>query len=69
MIGFEWTAAKVFWYMFFIYSTLSCYTYYGMMTVDLTPNQSIVAIVAAAFYSIWNIYSGFLIPRTSAYVV
>ncbi|KAI0523961.1 hypothetical protein KFK09_003325 [Dendrobium nobile] len=64
MIGFEWTAAKVFWYMFFTYSTLSYYTYYGMMTVGLTPNQSIAAIVAAAFYSIWNIFSGFLIPRT-----
>lgn len=63
MIGFEWTAAKFFWYMFFMYFTLLYFTYYGMMAVGLTPNHNIASIVSSAFYGIWNLFSGFIIPR------
>ncbi|KAK1305951.1 Pleiotropic drug resistance protein 3 [Acorus calamus] len=63
MIGFEWTAAKFFWYIFYMYITLLYFTYYGMMAVGMTPNHNIAAIVSAAFYAIWNLFSGFLIPR------
>lgn len=63
MIGFEWTAAKFFWYFFFMYFTLLYFTFYGMMTVAATPNHNIAAIVASAFYGFWNIFSGFIIPR------
>ncbi|KAJ8640207.1 hypothetical protein MRB53_016901 [Persea americana] len=63
MIAFESTASKFFWYLFFMFFTLLYFTYYGMMAVGLTPNQNISEIVSAAFYSIWNIFSGFLIPR------
>ncbi|XP_027181512.1 pleiotropic drug resistance protein 1-like isoform X2 [Coffea eugenioides] len=64
MIGFEWTAAKFFWYLFFMYFTLLYYTTYGMMTIAVTPNQHIAAIVSSAFYNIWNLFSGFVIPKT-----
>ncbi|KAE8655684.1 Pleiotropic drug resistance protein 3 [Hibiscus syriacus] len=64
MIGFEWTAAK-FWYLFFMYFTLLYFTYYGMMAVAITPNYHIAAIVSAAFYGIWNLFSGFIVPRPS----
>ncbi|XXG63723.1 hypothetical protein AAC387_Pa05g1844 [Persea americana] len=63
MIAFEWTATKYFWYLFFMYFTLLYFTYYGMMAIGLTPNQNIGAIISSAFYSIWNLFSGFLIPR------
>lgn len=63
MIGFEWTVAKFFWYLFFMYFTLLYFTFYGMMTVAVTPNPNIAAIIAASFYGIWNVFSGFLIPR------
>nr|XP_010910610.1 ABC transporter G family member 36 [Elaeis guineensis] len=63
MIAFEWTAAKFFWYMFFMYFTLLYFTFYGMMAVGLTPNQNIASIVSSAFYAIWNLFSGFIIPR------
>ncbi|RLM85200.1 ABC transporter G family member 36-like [Panicum miliaceum] len=63
MIGFEWTAAKFFWYLFFMYFTLLYFTYYGMMCVGLTPNYNIASIVSTAFYNIWNLFSGFFIPR------
>ncbi|KAG5539776.1 hypothetical protein RHGRI_020105 [Rhododendron griersonianum] len=64
MIGFEWKTDKFFWYLFFMYFTLLYFTFYGMMTVAVTPNQSIAAIIASAFYAIWNLFSGFIIPRT-----
>ncbi|XP_039117320.1 ABC transporter G family member 44-like [Dioscorea cayenensis subsp. rotundata] len=63
MIGFEWTAAKFFWYLFFMYFTLLYFTFYGMMAVGLTPNYNVASIVSSAFYGIWNLFSGFIIPR------
>ncbi|KAJ4958314.1 hypothetical protein NE237_025425 [Protea cynaroides] len=64
MIGFHWTVAKFFWYLFFMYFTLLYFTFYGMMTVAMTPNQHIASIVLSGFYSLWNLFSGFVIPRT-----
>ncbi|XP_050286353.1 pleiotropic drug resistance protein 1-like isoform X2 [Quercus robur] len=63
LIGFEWTAAKFFWYLFFTYFSLLYFTFYGMMTVAVTPNHHISSIIASAFYSIWNLFSGFIVPR------
>ncbi|XP_068634199.1 pleiotropic drug resistance protein TUR2-like [Aristolochia californica] len=63
MIAFEWTAAKFFWYIFFMFFTLLYFTFYGMMAVGLTPNQDVAAIVSAAFYAIWNLFAGFIVPR------
>ncbi|KAF3791865.1 ABC transporter G family member 37 [Nymphaea thermarum] len=65
MIGFEWTAAKFFWYIFFMYFTFLYFTFYGMMAVAVTPNHHIASIVSSAFYAIWNVFSGFVIPRPS----
>ncbi|KAH9298057.1 hypothetical protein KI387_029739 [Taxus chinensis] len=64
MIDFEWSAVKFFWYLFFSYFTFLYFTYYGMMTVALTPNHNFAAIVSSAFYALWNLFAGFLIPRT-----
>ena len=63
MIGFEWTAAKFFWYLFFMYFTLLYFTFYGMLAVSITPNFQVAAVVASAFYNLFNLFSGFLIPR------
>ncbi|KAG8056465.1 hypothetical protein GUJ93_ZPchr0002g23043 [Zizania palustris] len=64
MIGYEWTAAKFIWYLFFMYFTLSYFTFYGMMAVGLSPNYSMSAVISTAFYTVWNLFSGFIIPRT-----
>ncbi|XVE63542.1 hypothetical protein DITRI_Ditri07aG0028300 [Diplodiscus trichospermus] len=63
MIGFEWSATKFFWYIFYMYFTFLYFTFYGMMTVAVTPNHNIAAIVSAAFFALWNLFSGFIIPR------
>ncbi|XP_019708972.1 ABC transporter G family member 39 isoform X2 [Elaeis guineensis] len=63
MINFDWTAAKFMWYLFFMFFTFLYFTYYGMMAVAMTPNSDIAAVVSTAFYAIWNLFAGFVIPR------
>ncbi|KAL4559958.1 hypothetical protein LXL04_032104 [Taraxacum kok-saghyz] len=63
MIGFDWTVAKFFWYLFFQFCSLLYFTYYGLMTVAITPNANIAAIIAYSFYGLFNVFSGFIIPR------
>lgn len=46
-----------------MYFTLLYFTFYGMMTVAMTPNYNIAAIVSVSFYGIWDLFAGFLIPR------
>lgn len=64
MIGFQPQADKFFWFYYFIFTCFVYFTLYGMMTVALTPNHQIAAIVMSFFISFWNLFSGFLIPRT-----
>ncbi|XP_073296856.1 pleiotropic drug resistance protein 1-like [Primulina huaijiensis] len=63
MIGFEWRVEKFFWFLFFMSFTILYFTFYGMMAVAMTPNLNIANITSYAFYSIWNLFSGFIIPR------
>ncbi|KAF6159482.1 hypothetical protein GIB67_032253 [Kingdonia uniflora] len=56
MASFEWDLIKFSWYIFFMYFTL-----FGMMMV-VTPNHNMAAIIYASFYTLWNLFSGFMIP-------
>ncbi|URD80078.1 Pleiotropic drug resistance protein [Musa troglodytarum] len=56
-------AAKFFWFYFISLFSFLYFTYYGMMTVSLSPNHQVAAIFAATFYSVFNLFSGFFIPR------
>ncbi|KAI4379291.1 hypothetical protein MLD38_005609 [Melastoma candidum] len=64
MIGFEWTAVKFFWYLYFMYFEFLYFTFYGMMNIALTPSLPLGMVLSSAFYAIWNLFSGFNIPRT-----
>ncbi|KAJ8638657.1 hypothetical protein MRB53_012924 [Persea americana] len=63
MLSFQWTAAKFLWFFFVSFFTFLYFTYYGMMTVSITPNHEVASIFAAAFYALFNLFSGFFIPR------
>ncbi|KAI8020167.1 ABC transporter G family member 42 [Camellia lanceoleosa] len=63
MVGFEWRTHKFFWFFFVTFISFLYFTYYGMMIVSITPNHQVAAIFAAAFYSLFNLFSGFFIPR------
>lgn len=67
MVCFEWTAVKFFWFFFITFFSFLYFTYYGMMTVSITPNQQVAAIFAAAFYALFNLFSGFFIPKPVSY--
>lgn len=62
MASFEWTASKFILYMFFTYLTVLYFTFFGMMTTAITPSHNVAAIIAAPFYMLWNLFSGFMIP-------
>ena len=63
MVSFQWTAGKFFWFFFITLFSFLYFTYYGMMTVSLTPNHQVASVFAAAFYALFNLFSGFFIPR------
>ncbi|KAL6518254.1 ABC transporter G member 42 [Orobanche minor] len=63
MVSFEWTVPKFAWLFFINFFSFLYFTYYGTMTVSITPNEQIAAIFAAGFYLLFNIFSGFYIPR------
>ncbi|XP_030480269.1 pleiotropic drug resistance protein 1 isoform X1 [Cannabis sativa] len=62
MIGFEWTLVKFLWYLFFTTFAMFYFTFYGMMVVAATPNLDVATTVSSAFYGLWNLFSGFIIP-------
>ncbi|XP_027344116.1 ABC transporter G family member 35 [Abrus precatorius] len=63
MVSFEWKVAKFFWFFFISFFSFLYFTYYGMMTVSITPNHQVASILGAAFYGLFNLFSGFFIPR------
>ncbi|KAJ0465473.1 putative ABC-2 type transporter, P-loop containing nucleoside triphosphate hydrolase [Helianthus annuus] len=67
MIGFHWSAANFFWFYFYIFTCFAYFTLYGMMLVALTPNYEIAAVTMTFFLNFWNLFSGFMIPRTRWY--
>lgn len=50
LIGFELTAAKFWWYILFTLLTLLFFTYYGMMSVAISPVMELAAIMSSSFY-------------------
>jgi len=46
-----------------MYGTLVYCTMFGLMVVAASPNLMIAAVVSAAFFSMWNLFAGFILPR------
>ncbi|KAI6684523.1 hypothetical protein NL676_030436, partial [Syzygium grande] len=63
MIGYFGSADKIFWYFYVMFCSLLSYNYLGMLLVSLTPNFMVAAILQSAFYSNFNLFAGFLIPK------
>ncbi|KAJ4977881.1 hypothetical protein NE237_008661 [Protea cynaroides] len=65
MVNFERTIVKFLLYALFMFLTFTYFTFYGIMAVGLTPTLQLSAVVSSAFYSLWNLFSGFLVPKPS----
>ncbi|KAK9054719.1 hypothetical protein SSX86_025798 [Deinandra increscens subsp. villosa] len=63
MVSFDWTAPKFLWFFFISFLSFLNFTYYGLMTVSITPNEQTAAVLAVLFYGLFNFFSGFFIPR------
>jgi ABC-type multidrug transport system permease subunit len=63
MINYEWTAAKFFYFFFFMFFTVLSFTYYGMMSIAITPNVQLSTMISSTILAFSNLFSGFLIPR------
>ncbi|KAB1202050.1 Pleiotropic drug resistance protein 3 [Morella rubra] len=63
MIGYYGSAYKVFWYFYSIFCSLLYFNYMGMVLVSVTPNFMVAAILSSVFYTMFNLFSGFLIPQ------
>lgn len=46
-----------------MFLTFTYFTFYGMVAIGLTPSQQMAAVVSSAFYSLWNLLAGFLVPK------
>ncbi|KAJ0078967.1 hypothetical protein Patl1_23928 [Pistacia atlantica] len=63
MIGYHVSVYKIFWYFYAMLCTLMYYTYLGMMLTSLTPNYMVATMLAAASFSLLNLFSGFFVPQ------
>ncbi|KAJ4721742.1 Pleiotropic drug resistance ABC transporter [Melia azedarach] len=62
MIGYFGSAYKVFWNFYGMFCQMLIFNYLGMVLVSLTPNFMIAGILSSVFYTIFNLFAGFLIP-------
>ena len=63
MMDFERNFGKFFLYILFMFLTFTYFTFYGIMAIGFTPTQHLAAVTSSAFYSLWNLFAGFLIPK------
>ncbi|XP_044483312.1 pleiotropic drug resistance protein 3-like isoform X3 [Mangifera indica] len=63
MMGFYWSAYKIFWYLYAFFMTMLYFNYLGMLLVALTPNELVAAILTSVFYTLFNLFSGYIMPQ------
>ncbi|KAL3650869.1 ABC transporter G member 32 [Castilleja foliolosa] len=63
MAAFECNIWKLLWHIYFMYFTLLYFTFFGMMTISVTPNHNVASILGAPFFMMWNLFSGFMISH------
>ncbi|XVF66041.1 hypothetical protein PTKIN_Ptkin10aG0002200 [Pterospermum kingtungense] len=63
MIGYHWSAYKIFWSFYSMFFSLLCFNYMGMLLVSLTPNIQVASIVTSSTYTMLNLFCGFIIPK------
>ncbi|MED6182883.1 drug-responsive transcription factor pdr3 [Stylosanthes scabra] len=63
MIGYHWSAYKIFWSVYSIFCNLLNFSYLGMLIVSFTPNVQVASIVCSSFYTMLNLFSGYIVPR------
>ncbi|KAL5755953.1 hypothetical protein ACOSQ2_020699 [Xanthoceras sorbifolium] len=60
-VSFERALSMFIWFFFITFFSFLYFTYYGMMTLSITPNHQAADILASAFYALFTLFSGFSI--------
>ncbi|KAF3454731.1 hypothetical protein FNV43_RR05179 [Rhamnella rubrinervis] len=63
MIGYYVSVFKVSWYFYAMFCSLLYFNYMGMLLLSLTPDFVAAGILASPIYIMFNLFSGFIIPR------
>ncbi|KAL1334328.1 hypothetical protein HN51_063260 [Arachis hypogaea] len=63
MIGYHWSAYKIFWSLYSMFCNLLYFNYLGMFIVSFTPNVQVASIVCSSAYTMLTLFSGFIVPR------
>ncbi|KAI4344715.1 hypothetical protein L6164_011909 [Bauhinia variegata] len=63
MIGYYWSAYKIFWSFYSMFCNMLFFNYLGMLLVSLTPNVQVSAILASSFYIKLNLFSGYIVAK------
>ncbi|CAH2079072.1 unnamed protein product [Thlaspi arvense] len=63
MVGFHWSFYKVFWSFYSVFCSLLIFNYFGMLLVVVTPNIHVAFTLRSSFYSIVNLFAGYVMPK------
>ncbi|XP_031274838.1 pleiotropic drug resistance protein 3-like isoform X2 [Pistacia vera] len=63
MMGFYWSVYKIFWNFYAVFMTMLYFNYLGMLLVALTPNELVASILSSVFYTLFSLFSGYLMPQ------
>lgn len=63
MIGYHMSVYKMFWSLYSIFCSLLIFNYCGMLMVALTPNVHMAVTLRSSFFSMLNLFAGFVIPK------
>lgn len=56
IIGYYWSAYKVFWNFYAMFCTMMFYNFLGMLLVSLTPNSMIASILSSVCYTLFKLF-------------
>ncbi|ESQ56007.1 hypothetical protein EUTSA_v10024221mg [Eutrema salsugineum] len=63
MIGYHMSVYKLFWSLYSMFCSLLIFNYCGMLMVALTPNIHMALTLRSTFFSMVNLFAGFVIPK------
>ncbi|CAA7017297.1 unnamed protein product [Microthlaspi erraticum] len=63
MIGYQMSVFKMFWSLYSIFCSLLIFNYCGMLMVALMPNIHMALTLRSSFFSMVNLFAGFVIPK------
>lgn len=62
MMGYYGSIYKMFWYIYTMFCSMLYFNYLGMMLIAITPSFPVAAVLQSAFYTLFNLLAGFMIP-------